>query len=667
VAWAGLLPPIAASLAAAGQAGNNSSPWHLIVGLASAPKQLLTTVPPAAATGPFLLALGTLVWWAAAWSALAAVRQPARPSGGELLPLAAPALVLIAGTAAGVPAGSAAQLWPAALLLVLAATLISARRAVGRAVEKDPGSGLAGSGIRALRAIGIVAAVAGIAVGITGILPGLATRPPADPRPLVAPPAATDALLDPLSLVSAWVSAPPKPLFTVTTSDPVNLRWLVLDSYDGVEWSSDASYLPAGSRLPAASDVTVPTQPVDQSVRITGLPGMWLPAADRPARVADVAVRVDPASGMLATYDGSAAHGRRYQVTSDVAAPRFSELASAVPGAGPALAGQLSLPAGLPSAVASYGTRAIAGATSPYQEMVLLQDHMLADFRYSPQAPPGETYGHLALFVGGHRVGDQGAFATLFAVLARRAGFPSRVVVGFTPGQPAGRGQYQVTTADALVWPEVYFSGLGWVPFYPLPRPGSATSHQVVRSLGEPAGRSSLDQQAARAVPAPGPKEGKPARVRVPATGHAGKTAEAGAAIVAFCTLAGVACCYLLAMALLRAATRRRRRNHPDPRRRVSGAWHVALDGIRVAGRTPVAPLTAEEIAEHGTTLLGPPAREPLARLAGQANAALFAPTAPTDADAQAAWADAIEVSRLAWRRARWRSRVAAALLPGRR
>ena len=29
-------------------------------------------------------------------------------------------------------------------------------------------------------------------------------------------------------------------------------------------------------------------------------------------------------------------------------------------------------------------------------------------------------------------------FATLFAVLARRAGFPSRIVVGFTPGQPAG-------------------------------------------------------------------------------------------------------------------------------------------------------------------------------------------------------------------------------------
>jgi hypothetical protein len=297
--------------------------------------------------------------------------------------------------------------------------------------------------------------------------------------------------------------------------------------------------------------------------------------------------------------------------------------------------------------------------------MVLLQDRMLADFRYSTQAPPGESYGHLALFVGGHRVGDQGAFATLFAVLARRAGFTSRLVVGFTQGQPAGPGQYQVTTADALVWPEVYFDGLGWVPFYPLPRPGSATSHQVVRSLGEPAGRSSLDQQAGAAVPAPGAKAGKPARVKVPSAGHASKAA-ADAAIITLCTLAGLACCYLLGMALLRAATRYRRRNHPDPRHRVTGAWQVALDGIRAAGRTPVAPLTAEEIADHGTTLLGPPARRPLARLAALSNAALFAATAPTDADAQAAWADAIEVSRLAWRRARWRSRVAALVRPGR-
>jgi hypothetical protein len=49
------------------------------------------------------------------------------------------------------------------------------------------------------------------------------------------------------------------------------------------------------------------------------------------------------------------------------------------------------------------------------------------------------------------------------------------------------------------------------------------------------------------------------------------------------------------------------------------------------------------------------------------ANAALFAPAEPADADADAAWADAAQVRRLAWRRARWRSRAVVLLLPVRR
>ena len=524
VAWAVLLPLLATALAAGVGPGPAGSPWRLLGTLPSAPKQMLTTVPPVVPSGPFLMAVGTLVWWATVWSALCAVRGPgdlaggtrpgdlaggtvrrrgaAVPAGGQLLPLAAPALVLLAGTAAGVPAGSAARLWPAALFTAFAAVLVTAQQAASRPARPGHASGLLGRAIRVLLAAVSVAVVTGLAVGLTPLLPGLAARPPADPRPLVAPPATADVLLDPLSLVSAWVSAPPKPLFTVTTADPVNLRWLVLDSYDGVEWGSDASYQPAGSRLPGPRAVAGPATPAVDGIAVTGLPGMWLPAPDRPVQVAGIAVRVDPASGVIATDNGSPAGGLHYQVTASVAVPRLADLLSAVPGAGSGRSGQLYLPAGLPAIVAGYGTRTMAHAASPYQEMVLLQERILADFRYSTQAPPGESYGHLALFVGGHHVGGQGVFATLFAVLARQAGFPSRLAVGFTPGQRTGPDRYTVTTADALVWPEVYFDGLGWVPFYPLPHPGSAKAAQAVRPLGEPASRSFLDKQAA--LPGPG-------------------------------------------------------------------------------------------------------------------------------------------------------------------
>jgi hypothetical protein len=300
--------------------------------------------------------------------------------------------------------------------------------------------------------------------------------------------------------------------------------------------------------------------------------------------------------------------------------------------------------------------------------MVLLQNSMLRDLHYSPQSAPGESYGHLAYFVTGKRVGGPGVFATLFAVLARADGFPSRVAIGFIPRRSTGPGQYQVTTADTLVWPEVYFAHLGWVPFYPLPRPGSASSRQFVRPLGEPAARSTIDQQAAKAATAQGARPGRPAQVTVPssATGSPAATAVQ-VTLIAVCALAVVACGYLIAAAVSRGMTRRHRRRHPDPRLRVAGAWRDALGAIRIAGSTDVRQLTALEVTQQAQALLGPASAQPLGRLATLANAALFAPAPPTDADADAAWADAVAVRKLGWRHAHWRSRARALLLPVRR
>ena len=152
----------------------------------------------------------------------------------------------------------------------------------------------------------------------------------------------------------------------------------------------------------------------------------------------------------------------------------------------------------------------------------------------------------------------------------------------------------------------------------------------------------------------------------MPARQPGGHLAPADIATVASFLVAGLACCYLLAALLLRTAARHRRRRHPDPRQRVAGAWLEVLGDLRTAGSRPLAPLTAAEVAEHGTALLGPSARPPLARLAGLANAALFAPAAPAAVDADAAWADAAALRRLARRRSSWRSRIAALLFPWR-
>lgn len=63
-------------------------------------------------------------------------------------------------------------------------------------------------------------------------------------------------------------------------------------------------------------------------------------------------------------------------------------------------------------------------------------------------------------------------FAGTYAAFARAVGLPSRVVVGYTPGELRDDGRYYVQGKHAHAWPEIYFDGVGWVPFEPTPGRG---------------------------------------------------------------------------------------------------------------------------------------------------------------------------------------------------
>lgn len=78
-------------------------------------------------------------------------------------------------------------------------------------------------------------------------------------------------------------------------------------------------------------------------------------------------------------------------------------------------------------------------------------------------------------------------FAFAMAALARLAGIPSRIAVGYTSGTEAQAGVWKVTTADAHAWPELYFSGLGWVRFEPTPGGSAGQGTAVQPSYGSPA------------------------------------------------------------------------------------------------------------------------------------------------------------------------------------
>ncbi|HVT70824.1 MAG TPA: DUF3488 and transglutaminase-like domain-containing protein, partial [Trebonia sp.] len=116
-----------------------------------------------------------------------------------------------------------------------------------------------------------------------------------------------------------------------------------------------------------------------------------------------------------------------------------------------------------------------AHATTELEKAVALQDWLSGGlFTYTLSAPSVVNADGLKHFLDTKK-GYCQQFSFAMAVLARLVGIPSRVAVGFTSGRPvdASDKTWQVTTADAHAWPELYFAGYGWLRFEPTPAGGA--------------------------------------------------------------------------------------------------------------------------------------------------------------------------------------------------
>lgn len=119
-----------------------------------------------------------------------------------------------------------------------------------------------------------------------------------------------------------------------------------------------------------------------------------------------------------------------------------------------------------------YVKELTAGAQDPLERLRRMEAG-LASFTYTKQPrklpekiEDAETFLEYFLLEG--REGYCTHFATAFVLLARAQGMPARYVEGFcVPLQ--GKHETSVYGDMAHAWPEVYFDGVGWIPFEPTP------------------------------------------------------------------------------------------------------------------------------------------------------------------------------------------------------
>jgi len=334
----------------------------------------------------------------------------------------------------------------------------------------------------------------------------------------------------------------------------------------------------------------------------------------------------------------------------------------------------LSFPSGPRGELARLARQITKGARTPYEKAQKLQNYFQSGaFSYSldPDLPNGIT--GLIDFLFSSHTGYCQQFAFAMAALARLVGIPSRIAVGYTAGTSEGKGTWKVTTADAHAWPELYFTGMGWLRFEPTPG-GSAGQ-----------GTATVPNYAGGAPPAYGttplgtsttsPVTGRLGRGNDPDLYHLGRggadgggtatVAGQGHSIIPWILIAiGIAALLALATPVTaRLVIRGRRLRAATDAALAHATWRELRDDLADYGL----PCRASEsprafAARAGATLrLGEPAQEALGRIAGAEERARYAAAPlplPTLRD------DGLTVRKALARQADWKRRWRSRVLP---
>ena len=380
-------------------------------------------------------------------------------------------------------------------------------------------------GLPSLAAVGAVILVLSLSVGVAG---GLAFRAEGEATRIdLASFQRTEGngsirIENPLVSVQASLrDQNNREIFRVTADTPSYWRTSVLDLFNGTEWWGRYDYTPAGGRVRASlrSGTESEGTAVRQDYELGNVSLDWLPAAfevtgvSQPENEAyDISFDSETASLLLKT-DESTAEGLTYSVESVIPGYSAEQLSQASFEdydsyfSADVLSSLLELPEDTSSSVLFLAELVTEVAESPFEKALALQNWFRSEFAYDLNVAQGHSIERTEDFLRVRR-GYCEQFASTYAMMARGLGIPSRVAIGFTPGElqqdsePQQDSEIVAAPEDAASdevsdaadeqtewpqtyivrgrnyhsWPEVLIPGAGWVAMEPTPSRGSPTA-----------------------------------------------------------------------------------------------------------------------------------------------------------------------------------------------
>ncbi|QNN50731.1 transglutaminase domain-containing protein [Phycicoccus endophyticus] len=235
-----------------------------------------------------------------------------------------------------------------------------------------------------------------------------------------------------------------------------------------------------------------------------------------------------------------------------------------------------------------------AGDT-PLEVATAIQDYLRgSDFTYSEELAEDTGQGlqdeePLVRFLDTRR-GYCVQFASAMVMLAREAGIPARMAVGFLPGTVDG-DQRVVRVTDAHAWPELWFPELGWMRFEPTPGVRSGLSPAYTRESTTTEGSASPEPTSSATSTGQDstrPEEDLPADAPEDVSVDTGSTGVLQVLVARWPTLLGVLAVLVLgALTPLGAWLSRRRARTRDDAGRLEAQWQSLLLRLGDVGLVP--------------------------------------------------------------------------------